>query len=44
MNAGWGKLNCGGLPWFKGEVATDNPLAIPNGKCSLHLAAGNREI
>ncbi|KAF3055302.1 Mannan endo-1,6-alpha-mannosidase DFG5 [Trichoderma lentiforme] len=35
MNAGWGNLNCGGLPWFKGEAKTDNPLAIPN---ELYLA------
>ncbi|GFP54427.1 mannan endo-1,6-alpha-mannosidase DFG5 [Trichoderma asperellum] len=39
MNAGWGNLNCGGLPWFKGEVKTDNPLAIPN-ELYLAISAG----
>lgn len=44
MNAGWGNLNCGGLPWFKGEAKTDNPLAIPNGRFFLYLAADSGKI
>ena len=32
MNAAWNQMTCGGLPWYKGESLSDNPLSIPNGE------------